>query len=87
MRIAVLLSEMLMAAFLFFDGINRLVVPVQAAPVSVPWLAGFVYLAQGVMYALGGLELLGCAGLLLFSVRDLTEMAPTMHPPHHGAHP
>ena len=87
MRIAATVGEILIAAYLFLDGINRFINPVPAAPASVPWLAGFVWLAQWTMYAVGGMEVILCLGILLWTLEDLSEHTLMMHTPHHGARP
>jgi len=87
MRVMTLVGEMLIAGYLFLDGMNRILVPIPAAPASVPWLAGFSYVAQWIMYVVGGLEFTACLAILLYTMEDLSELSVTMHPPHHGAHP
>jgi hypothetical protein len=81
------LAEMVIAVSLFLDGMYRLVIPVPAPPVSVPWLAGLSSMAQWVMWATGSVEIVVGMGFLFPALLGLTDWSDQVHARHHGAHP
>ena len=87
MKTVVRVMEGVIAVGLFADGVNRLVEPVPMAPASVPWLAGLTELAQWLMIALGSLEVVTGAAVLLPVLIALSDLSLTVHSTHHGAHP
>jgi hypothetical protein len=76
--------ELMLSGVLLADGFNRLINPIEAAPSSVPWLAGMVSMAQWIMYTFGGVEILGGFALLFPALLSMTDWADSWHLPHHG---
>ncbi len=77
--------EMAVAVVLFLDGFTRLVVPVPGAPAGLPWLAGLTWMAQCIMFAVGGVEITAGLALLFPVLLDVTDRWGELHPPQHGA--